>query len=208
MAGVWTATVDASAGGVASANDRNVYIGASGNLQYLYDNRVQKIAENILGSAAASVTFSSIPGTYRGLLLVWQARGDTAATNASFLVQLNGDTGTNYDSHLADVSGASAWASAENVANVSMQMGVLSAANAPAGVPGQGWFELIGYAGTTFHKTLNGQTLYKLANSTTNIQHGVSSGHWRSTAAVTSILVKPGAGNFVTASTFVLYGLN
>lgn len=191
---------------VLSIADVNTYI--RDNLQYLYDNRIAKIAENILGSAAASVTFSGIPGTYRGLLLVWQARGDTAATNSQFLVQLNGDSGANYDSHLADVSGASAWASAENVANVSMQLGVLTAANAPAGAPGQGWFEMIGYAGTVFHKTANGQTAYKLANSTTNIQHGVSSGWWRNTAAVTSILVKPGAGNFVTGSLFVLYGLN
>lgn len=183
-------------------------VGASGNLQFLYDNRVVKIAENVLGAPAASVTFSSIPGTFRALLLIWLARSDTAATNASFLVQLNGDTGSSYDSHLADVSGTGTWATAENVANVSMQMGVCTAATAPAGVPGQGWIEFTGYAGTTFQKTCCGQTMYKLANSSTNIQHGVSSGHWRSNVAVNSILSKPGAGSFITGCTFVLYGLN
>ncbi len=208
MAGVWTATVDVAANSSASSSDRNTYIGASGNLQFLYENRLQKITENILGSAAASVTFNGIPGTYRGLRLAYQARGDTSATNTSFLVRFNGDTGSNYDSHLADVSGTSTWASAENAPNVSMQLGVISAATAPASVPGQGWLEVWNYAGVTFQKTVNAQTVYKLANSTGNIQHGIAGGHWRNSAAITSITVYPGAGNFATGSLFVLYGYN
>lgn len=208
MASAWTATTDVAANSGASSSDRNTYIGASGNLQYLYDNRLQKIAENVLGAPAASVTFSSIPSTYRGLMLIWLARGDTAATNTTFLMQLNGDTGANYDSQLVDVSGTTTLAGTEVVAGTSMTLGVLSANTAPASVPGQGWLKIFGYAATTLQKVVNGQVAYKLANSTTNIQHGISSGHWRNNVAVTSMLVKPGAGNFVAGSTFVLYGLN
>jgi hypothetical protein len=56
-------------------------------------NTYVAIAEQTLGTAAASVTFSSIPGTYTDLVLVISAQ-DT--TNNSFALICNSDTGTNY----------------------------------------------------------------------------------------------------------------
>ena len=65
------------------------------------------ISETELGASAASVTFSSIPGTYRSLFIVAQARTDRAASDADTLnVRFNSDTGNNYD-RLAVVFGNS-----------------------------------------------------------------------------------------------------
>ena len=57
-------------------------------------NTYVAIAEQTLGSAAASVTFSSISGAYTDLVLVSVAGTTTGAPNT--FLQLNGDTSTNY----------------------------------------------------------------------------------------------------------------
>jgi len=56
-------------------------------------NTYEAIATQTLGSAAATVTFSSIPQTYTDLVLVLSAKVSTADNS---YVRLNSDTGTNY----------------------------------------------------------------------------------------------------------------
>lgn len=204
---LWTATVDIGAGGQnASATDRNLYIGATGNLQYLYDNRVQKIAESVLGAPAASVTFSSIPGTYRHLGIRWTAVGSTVANSIDVVLQANGDTGANYDSMLTLFNSGGLNSSQENLAQASAKCGYMPASTG-AGAGG-GYIEIPFYAGTTLQKMFTALAGFKNANTTASIFSVVVTGHWRSAAAITSILLKPSAGNFITGSTFVLYGLN
>jgi hypothetical protein len=66
-----------------------------------------QLAETIVtGSVAADITFSSISGSYRHLLLTLVGRGDTAATSVSILVQLNADTGSNYDREILNIDGS------------------------------------------------------------------------------------------------------
>jgi hypothetical protein len=201
---VFTTPVKTWAAEVLSIVDVNTYL--RDNLQYLYDNRVTKIAESIAVGAVANITFSSIPQTYRNLYIVLQARGDTAATNAQLYVQFNGDTGNNYDSELIDGSGSAAWAGAENVAFAQMVLGIISAANAPASVAGQTRIDIANYAAAVFQKTALSRTGFKLANSTTNVQTGLAAGFWRSGAVITSILLKPSAGNFIAGTSAQLYG--
>jgi hypothetical protein len=52
------------------------------------------LANITLGSAAASVTFSSIVGTYRDLLLVSQLGH---VSNNDIRIRFNSDTGSNYN---------------------------------------------------------------------------------------------------------------
>jgi hypothetical protein len=60
-------------------------------------NTYVAIAEQTLGTAAASVTFSSIPGTYTDLVLVLSVQD---ASGNTFALQFNGDTSTNYSTVL------------------------------------------------------------------------------------------------------------
>jgi hypothetical protein len=55
-------------------------------------NTYEAIATQTLGSAAASVTFSSIPGTYTDLVLVVAMEHVTTGTE-NIVMQFNGDTG-------------------------------------------------------------------------------------------------------------------
>ena len=53
------------------------------------------ISSQTLGSTAASVTFSSIPQTYKDLVLRISAKDSTAGRNGTMLVYTNTTTGTN-----------------------------------------------------------------------------------------------------------------
>jgi hypothetical protein len=189
---------------VLSIVDINTYL--RDNLQYLYDNRVTKIAESIAVGAVANINLLSIPQGYRNLFIDYQLRGDVAATNAQLYVQFSADTGANYDSELIDGSGSAAWAAAEGVAQTQMGLAIICGSTAPASVAGAGRIVIPNYAATTFHKNALCHAGFKLANTTTNIQVGVAAGFWRSTAAITSILLKPSSGNFVAGSSVQLYG--
>ncbi|MGD1072770.1 MAG: hypothetical protein ABSB15_21830 [Bryobacteraceae bacterium] len=59
-------------------------------------------------------------------------------------------------------------------------------------------------AGTTFYKGILASIYYM---TTTTEQALLTGGGWNNTAAITSIVLTPSAGNFVAGSTFTLYGL-
>jgi len=205
----WTATTDVAANSSASSSDRNTYIGASGNLQYLYDQRIQKIAESVLGVVTASVTFSSIPGTYRHLMIVWAGRGDNATASVGLIMQANTDTAANYDSELYQFHGSvSGPFVQETIATATPTIGDMCAASATANFAGGGVIEIHDYAGTTFNKQATGRSAFKTANTTGNLNHEVEAWFWRSTAAITSLKFFPSAGNFAAGTMLQLYGTN
>lgn len=209
MASLWTSTIDVAANSSASSSDRNTYMGASGNLQYLYDGRLYKIAESVLGVVTASVTFSSIPGTYRHLMIVWSGRGDNATNSVGLIMQANGDTAANYDSELYQFHGSvSGPFVQETLGTATPTIGDMCAASATANFAGGGVIEIENYAGTTFNKQATGRSAFKTANTTGNVNHEVEAWFWRSTAAINALKLLPSAGNFAAGSMFQLYGMN
>jgi hypothetical protein len=67
---------------------------------------MQLIASNTLGVAAASVTFSSIPATFSGLMLTGCAQASGAAFNVDCTIRINSDSGANYAMTTWDASQA------------------------------------------------------------------------------------------------------
>jgi hypothetical protein len=65
----------------------------------------EPIATTTLGTAAASITFSSIPATYTDLRLVVVAKAVSAST---LDVRFNNDSGTNYSKTEISGDGSSA----------------------------------------------------------------------------------------------------
>jgi hypothetical protein len=184
-------------------------IGAGGNLQYLYDGRVYKIAEFVLGIVTASVTFSSIPGTYRHLMVVWSGRGDNVSGSVGLIMQANGDTTANYDSELYQFHGSSSGPFVqETIGTATPTIGDMAAASATAAFAGGGVIEIENYAGTTFNKQATGRSAFKTANTTGNLNHEVEAWFWRSTAAINALKLFPSAGNLTAGCMFELYGLN
>ena len=207
--GVWTATVDITAMSGASSSVWNSYIGSEGNLQWLYDNRVTKIAEFVLGVVTASVTFSSIPGTYRHLVIQWMARGDVAATETDLYLQFNGDTAANYDSETYTFSGTTTASIgiSERIATAGPRIGDVAGSTAVGSSASGGTIVIPNYAGTTFQKLATATCTIKRAASTGNLVTELDSEWWRSSAAINAALLKPGSGNFVAGSTFQCYGM-
>ena len=153
----------------------------------------EPIATNTLGSAASSVTFSSIPGTYTDLIVVMQYANSTGLADVYF--QFNSDTGSNYSR--------------------TQLFGTGSAAGSNRGTS-ETAFNGVGYVGTTLSQSIS--HIMNYSNTTTNktilVRHNGTSnlvmanvGLWRNTSAITSILIGYSTNNFIAGSTFTLYGI-
>ena len=160
-----------------------------------------KIAEQILSAPAATVTFSSIPATFRTLIL----RVTLAAsvnTSPIFALTLNGDVAAHYQGTVF-FGGTSSGANNE-FTQTSMQWNGFVGANTLANSPATGTFVFHNYTGTVFNKVVSGHW-HRMDALGTSFS-GVVSGGWSSNAAITSIALFMSSGNFVTGSTFSLYG--
>lgn len=156
----------------------------------------EPIATQTLGSAAATVTFSSIPGTYTDLVLIITPQSSSGT--ASVDIQLNGDTGTNYS--LTYLYGTGSSSASGRDSNTAYAGG--GSAVATANIFLTNIVQIQNYSNTTTNKTL----LMRTDNTAGNVLTAVSM--WRNTAAITSILLKLATGaNFTTGSTFSLYGI-
>lgn len=150
------------------------------------------IATTTLGSAAATVTFSSIAGTYTDLILVADTQNASGADN--FLLNFNSDTGSNYS--VTRLSGDGSSASSSRATNQTiLQCGQVQSTRSTTIV------QIMNYSNTTTYKT----TLTRQNNAANLVAANVNL--WRSTAAITTILISTSSYNFSAGSTFTLYGI-
>lgn len=150
------------------------------------------IATTTLGSAASSYTFSSISGTYTDLVLV--AAGYQSIDD-NVLMRFNSDTGSNYSSTTIFGSGSAA-SSFRSTSATSMQLGGLFTSDG-----GNAIYQIMNYSNSTTYKSVLARA--NAAGSGTQARVGL----WRSTAAITSVTLLTGSGNFQTGSTFTLFGI-
>lgn len=160
----------------------------------------EPIASVTLGSAAADVTFSSIPGTYTDLVVVLV--GTCTNTGGGFTAayaQINSDTGSNYSNTNIYGDGTSA---VSNRASSSTVLYSRTWANSDTtGIkPSYMRLQFQSYANTNVYKTVLGETLGDLY-----VQRFVSL--WRSTSAITTLKFYPASGNWSSGFTASLYGL-
>jgi len=148
------------------------------------------LANITLGSAAASVTFSSIT-SYRDYILVCNG---TSASGSNWSIRLNADTGSNYSAVYMYGSGSTAGSGTE---------ATTSALGGGVGTSiSQSVFQIMDGSASDKHKTILNRT--DKADDATYAWVN----RWANTAAVTSIQVRCANGaNFSTGSTFALYGV-
>jgi len=160
-------------------------------------NTYEPIATNTLGSAAASVTFSSISGAYTDLVLIMNAGSST--TNADVDINVNGDTGANYSRTILYGTGSTAGSTRYTGAS---NFSLTYYGNPSTTFSWIGIVNFMNYSNTTTYKTF----LSKADNADT---YGVNNevGLWRNTAAITSIVIANRTYNFSSGSTFTLYGI-
>jgi len=160
-------------------------------------NTYVAIASQTLASAAASVTFSSIPATYTDLVVIFQ--GGVASATANLMATVNNDTAANYSSTVLYGNGSTATSGrASSVSKMYLSgLAVIDTTLAANAV-----VNFMNYANATTYKTI----LARTSNATQ--MTGTSISLWRSTAAINRIDLSPDAAvNFITGSTFSLYGI-
>lgn len=165
---------------------------------------VGEVADQTLGSAAASIDFTGLPTSYAHLRILVECRGDTALANTAILLRFNGDTAANYDTEVLQASASSPTAS-ESFAATSIVAGQMPAATAGASLAGTAAIDVINYSGTTFHKSVLMVGGYKIGTATGNVIAYRIQGFWRSTAAINRVTILPGAGNLVAGSRATIY---
>jgi hypothetical protein len=144
------------------------------------------LATITLGSASATVTFSSIPATYRDLVFVLNGTDSTTNTQGSFL-RMNGDASNQTVVYVTNASSATAAKAYINTTDPSTRNTAI--------------VQIMDYAQTDKHKTF----LARAGASGSLVW--MSAGRWASTAAVTSVSFHNDLGNFSSGSTFSLYGI-
>lgn len=161
-------------------------------------NTYVALSTQTLGSPAASVTFSSIPQGYTDLVLMMNAGSSTTGTNFDIRVG-NGsvDTGTNYSRTYMYGNGSSANSSRNS--NLSFWAMPDMQTNT---VQNTSTVHIMNYSNTTTYKTA-----LTRAGTASSATYAVVS-LWRSTSAIDTVQIYPeNASNFVTGSTFTIYGI-
>ena len=156
-------------------------------------NTYVALATQTLGSATASVTFSSISGAYTDLVVIFAGTGG----GVDIQYQFNADTGNNYSVTRLSGNGTTA-VSNRNTSYASIEADYFAYANATQTI---NICNIMNYSNSTTYKT----ALFRSNNASLGVDAGV--GLWRNTAAITQVLIKTNASTFSTGTVFSLYGI-
>jgi len=186
---------------------------ASSITGHLVTSNFFKIATVTGNNSATSLTFSSIPTTYKALQIRGIAREVTGSGYGPGIAQLqfNGDTGLNYADHTLTGAGGTVAATANPGWNhIHLPRFIQGDAIAYTTAVGAIIIDIIDYASTSKYKTvrtIGGQNANNDSNGYNEID--LNSGLWRSTSAITSVTITDDrALAFSSLTTFTLYGVS
>lgn len=169
-----------------------------------------QISQTVLGSPAASVTFTSIPGTYSQLKILGLASSSSASTPYdTACMQVNSITSGGVYAWTDGTSNGTVGLQADHGVSANYwQVSYLSATTSSG--PGSSFdIDLPGYSSTSLYKSFTSHFGTMWTNSGATALSGFAGGSQDSfTSAITQVKLFPCSGaNFVTGSTFTLYGL-
>ena len=150
---------------------------------------------NVPSGGASSITFSSIPSTYKHLQL--RSMVLAPSLGGSGVLRFNSDSAANYSEHFIEGTGATI--SVNNGINMTGVDYPFITGNTTS--PGVSILDILDYANTNKYKTL--RNLDGADNNGSGYISFVSYA-WRSTSAVSTITI---TGTFNQYSTFALYGI-
>ena len=167
-------------------------------------NSYESIQTVTLASNQASITFSSIPATFKHLQIRALSRTTRAITNDTLGVTFNSDTvASNYARHVLYGDGASAGAVGTTSNN---DIGTTAGASCTSGVFGANVIDILDYTNTNKYRTVR-----YLAGFDNNGSGQVRLGStlYLGTSAISTILIDAasGGGNLAQYSSFALYGI-
>ena len=169
----------------------------------------ESIASATGTGSSGTITFSSIPATYKHLQVRTNVRNLSGAASArAMYARFNSDTGNNYTLHRLYGDGSSATASGSVTGDTGGQFFVDFAEadnGSAANIHGVAIIDIIDYANTSKYKTVR---MFSGTDLNSSGRIYLSSALWVSTSAINSITFEdPTANGFTTSSTFALYGI-
>jgi hypothetical protein len=162
----------------------------------------ESIATTTASGGTGTVTFSSIPGTYKHLQIRAIATGvDDAGSSGNISMRVNSDTTSNYNRHALYGDGTTVTATGSAASSITISnWGNTMLLSYPTVLI----IDVIDYADTTKLKTIRSFSGID-SNGTQIAEINISSGLWRSTSAITSISFL--SAGYYAGTTFALYGI-
>lgn len=157
----------------------------------------EPIATNTLGSAAASITFSSIPATYTDLRVVFSVLDNAGSDD--FYLRFNSDSTNKYSTTQLAGDGSAVI----NTRTTSALQIVVNGTGTSTTIPHFYGIDVFSYAGST-NKTL------LIEGSEDENGSGIVTrkvGLYRSTTAISSLTFVIASGNFKSGTTATIYGI-
>jgi hypothetical protein len=176
-----------------------------GNPAVAASGTFESISTVTVSGTQSSITFTSIPSTYKHLQIRSVARDDQSVNSIGYTrMTVNSDTGTNYNGHALYANGSTVsainWAAGAN-----MIIGREAGSTLLASTFGANIIDILDYASTSKYKTVRSLSGID-ANGSGDIFF--QSGLWLNTAAINAIsFTAQGGSNFVTGTKFALYGI-
>ena len=161
-------------------------------------NTYESIATTTLGSATATVTFSSIPATYTDLIVVLGIAGLSAVETPK--MYFNGDTSALYTTTWISGHNTTAYSGRTTSQTSFYGIGAYNSGNS-SGVSSI-VIQVPNYSNTTTYKSMLAR------NNSTDLSVDATVGLYRSTSAVSSIsFIVHGGNTYSTGTVFSLYGI-
>ena len=170
----------------------------------------ESIATVTLGSAQASIEFTSIPQTFTHLQI--RGIGRTSRTNYSvdqFFMRLNGSVSNDYASHVLGCDGNSVFAYTGSFPDSKIYTGQIATNLASSSIFGTVVIDILDYTNTNKKTTTRALSGVE-PNANTGTVYGAvnfASGLYNLTTAISSITLYGEIGTLQTYSSFGLYGI-
>jgi Repeat of unknown function (DUF5907) len=178
----------------ATANTNTTQIATTAFVLGQSGNKQTQTADGTTGT----YTFT-IPSGYTAIRIAVNGRSSATVDGIGLRVQFNSDTGSNYDTESVYWEGSTTGAAAATTGATYAVVGWIPGASATASYSGSVVTSIPGYANTAFYKTYTSQSSSRDGGLLYMDRLG---GNWRNAAAITSVTIFLGSGNFASGSTF------
>lgn len=162
-------------------------------------NTYTLIDKTTLGSSQATVSFSSIPSTYTDLLAVASVRSSANQSGDSFRIYFNGSA-TNLSSKQLRGNGSGTASYSTTNGQIGYSTGATDTSNTFASAQ----IYVPNYASSNY-KSFSSEVVQE--TNDTLAYATMDAGLWSSTSAINQITFDLGDGDFVSGSSFYLYGI-
>jgi hypothetical protein len=166
-------------------------------------NTYTLIEAKTLGSAAASIEFTSIPNTYTDLLVKVSTRDSGTGNTKSILLTFNNST-SGYSNRMSYSDGSSV-GSYTSSRGTDIEYLYSTGAGATSSTFSNSEIYIPNYASSNY-KSVSIDTTTE--NNATGVAQAFSAGLWSNTAAITSVKLTSFSDTFVQYSTVYLYGIS